>query len=391
MTKKYNFRENGPPELGPKVPSKHAAHLEVRTPEEAIAAAERVVGAPTSEEQAQRLASVGSWEHWNRVWTLLGYEEVPALPDFSHLTASTAGAKRKRGYDDEPETSRARLEVPATEASTPEEAAASDPQTVAEPTSAPAAKEVAKASIATASGAKADASASQQKDWGALVDPSTFEEISDEEEDAGARPTAAKPVEDDADARSTPTKPAEASGSSSSSSESDSSSFEEDGGSGRGEGDTQSDEDVEVVELSPPMPKPAQAVAAEEIVRPFRPKGAMTEAAINSFREGCAAAEAGNLVAQLSRSNPMELFINANEALIQAFALNAATSTSADRRMMHLAEEKEALRREVSVEAEKRRRAEASADAARGKAETARAEAEVAKAEAGKAKETLAS
>ncbi|KAG8061208.1 hypothetical protein GUJ93_ZPchr0003g16727 [Zizania palustris] len=312
------------------------SHLEVRTPEEAIAAAERVVGAPTPEEQAQRLASVGSWEHWNRV-SCSGGGSGGANECFGYQEGSEGG------FDSDDFEREGRRTSPAIE-----------------------------------------------KDWGAHIDPSAFEEISDEEEDAGARPTAAKPTEDDVGARSTAPKPAEASDSSSSSSESDSSSSEEDGGSGRGEGDPQSDEDIDVVELSPAMPKHAQAVAAEEIVQPLRPKGALTKEAINSFREVCAAAEAGDLVAQLSRSNPMELFINANEALIQAFALNAAASTSADRRMTRLAEEKEALRHEVSVEVEKRRRAEASADAARGEAETARAEAEASKAEAGKAKEALA-
>ncbi|KAG8050974.1 hypothetical protein GUJ93_ZPchr0009g1420 [Zizania palustris] len=68
-----------------------------------------------------------------------------------------------------------------------------------------------------------------------------------------------------------------------------------------------------------------------------------------------------------------------NQRLALAFALNAAASTAADRRMERLAEEKEALRREVLEETEKRRRAEASAAEAKEAlaSETARLRAEL--------------
>ncbi|KAG8057330.1 hypothetical protein GUJ93_ZPchr0002g24776 [Zizania palustris] len=68
-----------------------------------------------------------------------------------------------------------------------------------------------------------------------------------------------------------------------------------------------------------------------------------------------------------------------NQRLALAFALNAAASTAADRRMECLAEEKEALRREVLEEVEKRRRAEASAAEAKEAlaSETARLRAEL--------------
>ncbi|KAG8088838.1 hypothetical protein GUJ93_ZPchr0011g28751 [Zizania palustris] len=105
------------------------------------------------------------------------------------------------------------------------------------------------------------------------------------EEDAGAKPTVPKPSE------------ASSSSSSSNSSEFDSSSSKEDGGS---KGDPRSDEEVQVVDQILALPKPVQVLVAEEIVRPLQPKGIVTEAAISNFREGCAAAEAGGLGAQLS-------------------------------------------------------------------------------------------
>ncbi|KAG8061009.1 hypothetical protein GUJ93_ZPchr0002g23177 [Zizania palustris] len=178
------------------------------------------------------------------------------------------------------------------------------------------------------------------------------------EDEDNARPTVVKPV-GEGGSKPAEAKPTDASSSSSSSSSSDSeseSTSSDDEGSG-GREVPRGDEEVDVVGLSPTSPKPPKATVA--VVHPFKPREGVTAAAIHGFREACASAEGGDLVAQLSHLDPTDLFVSSNEVLVRAFALNAAASTAADRQMERLAEEKEALRREVSEEAEKRRRAEA--------------------------------
>ncbi|KAG8060227.1 hypothetical protein GUJ93_ZPchr0002g24543 [Zizania palustris] len=358
------------------------ADLDMRTPEEAIAAADRVVGTPTPEEQNQRLALVGSWERWNRVWSALDLGGLPALPDFGHLGTSSAGAKRKRGDEDEPDASG---EAAAKPAATPTPKKAAKPLAVrtseAEADArTPAAKEATDAPAEPTSGVEVDALASQRGSWRTHLAPASFQEISDDEDEDDARPPVAKPA-GEGGSKPAEAKPAEASSSSSSSggssseSESESTSSDDEGGGGRA--DPRGEEDVDVVGLSPASPKPAETTVA--VIHPFKPREGVTAAAILGFREACASAEEGDLVAQLSHLDPTELFVSSNEVLIRAFALNAAASTAADRRMERLAEEKEALRREVLEETEKRRRAEASAAEAKEAlaSETARLRAEL--------------
>ncbi|KAG8052743.1 hypothetical protein GUJ93_ZPchr0001g29505 [Zizania palustris] len=181
------------------------------------------------------------------------------------------------------------------------------------------------------------------------------------EDEDDARPAAAKPA-GEGGSKSAEAEPAEASSSSSSSSsssESESGSTSSDGEGGGGRVDPRGEEDVDVVGLSPASPEPAEGTVA--VIHPFKPRGGVTVAAIRGFREACASAEEGDLVAQLSHQDPADLFVSSNEVLLRALALNAAASTAADRRLERLAAEKEALRREVSEEAEGRKRAEASA------------------------------
>ncbi|KAG8067910.1 hypothetical protein GUJ93_ZPchr0005g16003 [Zizania palustris] len=154
----------------------------MRTPEEAIAAADRVVGTPTPEEQNQRLALVGSWERWNRVWTALGLGGLPALPDFAHLAASSAGAKRKRGDEDEADASGEAAAKPAAtptpkKAAKPLAARASEEEADART---PAAREATDAPAEPTSGAKVDAPASQRGSWRTHLAPGSFQEISDD-------------------------------------------------------------------------------------------------------------------------------------------------------------------------------------------------------------------
>ncbi|KAL5215788.1 hypothetical protein ABZP36_007189 [Zizania latifolia] len=71
------------------------------TPEEAVKATQHVMGSPTVNERSRRLALIGSWARYNRVWIWLRAGEAPMLPELPNPTPFEGGSKRKRMDDDE--------------------------------------------------------------------------------------------------------------------------------------------------------------------------------------------------------------------------------------------------------------------------------------------------